>query len=50
MDCKVEELITHLIMICDDEPFMSAAKSVTYGKVLIETIIFLKVRGGGVTL
>ena len=30
--CELEDLVTHFIMTCDDEPSMSAAKSVTYGK------------------
>ena len=46
---EVEELVMHLIMKCNDEPSVSAAKSVTYGKGLRETITFiLKVSGGNI--
>ena len=45
---KVEDLITHIIMTCNDDPSVSADKSVTYGKGLRATIIFLKVQRGNI--
>ena len=37
----------HFVMVCNDEPFVSVAKSMTYGKVLRATIMFfLRLRGG----
>ena len=38
--CNIEELVLYLIMTYDDEPFIPAAKSVTYGKRLRSTIVF----------
>ena len=35
---EIEELFTHLIMMHDDDPYVYAAKSVMYGKVIISTI------------
>ena len=43
---EVEELITHLIIMCDYEPSMSVATYVTYGKVLRETIVSVLRLGG----
>ena len=43
--CEVEELTTHLIMTCNDELSVSAAKSTKYGKGLRATINFLNIRG-----
>ena len=46
MSCKVDELITHLGMACNDNPPVIAVDSVTHGKGVIATITFiLEVRG-----
>ena len=37
---EVEEIITYLIIMCDDDPSVSAAKSVTYRKLLRVNITF----------
>ena len=39
--CEVENLVTYLVMTFNDYPSVSAAKSVTYRKVLIATITFI---------
>ena len=44
---KVEKLVMHLIMTCNNKPYVSAAKSVTFRNGLRATIAFiLKVRVG----
>ena len=48
---EVEELIIHFIVICDEEYYMAASKSVTYGKGMIAAVnYFLKVRGGNIVM
>ena len=45
--CKIEKPVTHFVMTCDDETYVSADKSVIYGKILRATITFiLKFMGG----
>ena len=44
--CALEKLINQLVVMCNDNPYMSAANSITYEKGLISTITFiLKVKG-----
>ena len=38
---KLDKLVTHLAMMCDDKPSVSAANYVTYIKGLRETIAFI---------
>ena len=48
---KVEELVTQFIMTCNGDTYVSTAKSVTYGYVMREAVIFiLKVRGGNIIM
>ena len=37
---KVEELVTHFIVMCDDEASVAAAKSVTYREGLSAAVTF----------
>ena len=45
--CKDEELITHFVVMCNDEASVSADNSVEYGEGCREAIaFFFMVRGG----
>ena len=44
--CEVEKLVMHLIMTFDDDPSVSADKSLVGRKGLISNMIFFRVRGG----
>ena len=44
---KVEKIIKHLIITCNDDTSVYEAKYVTYEKGMRETIAFLKSIGGG---
>ena len=49
MLCKVEMIFMNLVMTCNDEPSVSAAKYLMYRKLLRSTIAFiLEVRGGNI--
>ena len=47
---EVENLVTHLIVTCDDDTYVSAAKSLTYRKLLGSTVTFFHVSGVTVTV
>ena len=43
---KVQDSVMHFVVMYDDESFVVAAKSVTYGEGLREAVKYLKVRRG----